>query len=169
MKKLTALFVVLFAVAFSSNIFAQNTATATSSSSANVVSAINIENNRGLLFGDIAYTLGEAGTITIAPQDDLDIDYSVDDMELTTATRHSANFTITGEAGYLFSVELPSTVTLNSATDQMTISTSMNLSESANTLTGGSVELYVGGTLTLDAAQATELYNGSFSVTVAYE
>ena len=169
MKKLTAIFVVLFAVAFSSNVFAQNTDQATSTASAKVVSAISIENNRGLLFGDIAYTLGEAGTITIAAQDELDINYSVEDMELSTATRQSAKFTITGEADYLFSIVLPATVTLNSASDEMTIATSMNLSETGNELTGGSVELYVGGTLSVDAAQATEQYNGSFNVTVSYE
>lgn len=168
MKNLTTLFAVLLFMTISANVMAQNTATESATASANIVSAIDIQKNMDLTFGDIAVS-GTAGQITILPQEDLDINFSVEEMELTTGTRNAAKFTITGQEDYLFSINLPETITISSGSDDMTIETLMNLNENSNTLTNGSIELYVGGTLHVNGDEDPGLFDGTFDVTVAYE
>ena len=168
MKNLTTLFAVLLFMTISANVMAQNTATESATASANIVSAIDIQKNMDLTFGDIAVS-GTAGQITILPQEDLDINFSVEEMELTTGTRNAAKFTITGQEDYLFSINLPETITISSGSDDMTIETLMNLNENNNTLTNGSIELYVGGTLHVNGDEDPGLFDGTFDVTVAYE
>ncbi len=79
-----------------------------------------------------------------------------------------AKFTIVGEADEIYGISLPN-VTLTGPGDNLTITTTMNLLTSNNTLTDGTDDLYVGGTMAVDADQVPGEYTGNFTVTVTYE
>ncbi len=171
MKNITTIIAALVLTTLSINSFAQsgNSETAQASASATIIIPINIEQENDLQFGTIAKTTN-GGTVTIAPQESLDIDYSPEDMETSLTARSAAKFNISGEEDATFSISIPETITLaGQGSNSMIISTTQNLSSSHNTLTGGSVVLYVGGTLTVGEDQAVGLYGSTFNVTVMYE
>lgn len=170
MKKLTTIFASIILMTLSANVMAQNTATESANASATLITAIDITKYADLEFGKIAKNAATAGTVTITPTDELGISYSPASMSTTLADRSAAKFTITGEEGQNFAINLPSTITLNGGEgNSMVINTAMNLSAINNILSDGSVDLYVGGTLNIGTNQAITEYYGSFSVTVTYE
>lgn len=169
MKKLIALFAGMFLITLSANVFAQNTDTDQSTSAARIIAPITITNTRGLDFGTIAST-ADGGIVTATAQETTEVTFSNDEMAVTTlGTPTSATFTITGEEDALFSIVADNQTVLSGAGDDMTIDTfTSSLGFEDVTLTGGSVTLYVGANLNVNASQAAGEYTGTFDVTVTY-
>jgi hypothetical protein len=169
MKKLILSVFVLAAVAFSVNA-AGNTATASGvTAKAKLFKPIGISSSRGLEFGTVA--IGSInGTVTVDTL--VTTGYHSSDVNAVLVTsgnpQTSAKFTVTGQSGKVFSVTLPSTdVTFGTEATVNNFKSSLN--ESASTLTGGSVDFYVGATLNYTAANVTGTdLSGTFAVTVTY-
>ena len=75
---------------------------------------------------------------------------------------------MTGEGANTYSITLPSSATLTSGGDTMTIDTFNHDAGGTPTLSGGSDTFNVGATLNVGATQAGGTYSGTFSVTVNY-
>jgi hypothetical protein len=151
--------------------FAQNTASATASASGTIVTPIAITKNVDLNFGNIAS--GTAGTVTLeasaaatrTPSAGITLPAG------NTGTVTAAKFTVTGAAGYAYTFTVPSTattITRQSGTETMTVDAFT--SNAGTTITGGSVEVYVGATLHVGANQVAGVYTSAtpFTVTVNY-
>ena len=82
----------------------------------------------------------------------------------------AAKFSVTGLSNGVFSITLPTSVTLTATGGTMTVDTfTTDLSPTAATLSaGGLADLYVGATLQVGAAQADGTYTGTFDVSVDY-
>lgn len=171
MNKVIAGAIVLAALGTKAN--AQLTNTATASASAKIVAAITIEKKVDLNFGSIVP--GSGGTVTIAATSG---GARTTSLAVTNAATSSAKFTVVGEANssYAISVTNP-TVTLSNGTpaDDMTVSLLVsadgtNSETTEGTLTSGSQDIYVGGTLTVANAQAAGQYTAAdaIEIMVAY-
>ena len=162
--------------AFSTISFGQSQSTASADAGANIITPISISNTQGLDFGDIV-SQTNAFTVTMSASGSrTDASGLTGDQSplLSTDAGNQALFTITGEEDYKFSVLLPTSIDLSAsgvtgATDMAVDTFTSNLNAANNTLTGGSVDLSVGATLNVNATQAAGVYEGSFTVTVAYE
>ena len=159
--------------AFSTISFGQSQSTASADAGANIITPISISNSQGLDFGDIV-SQTSAFTVTMyASGARIDGSGLSGDQSplLSTNAGTPALFTITGEENYKFSVTLPSSIELTAtgATPMTVNGFTMNLNAANNILTDGSVDLSVGATLNVNATQAAGVYEGSFTVTVAYE
>ena len=162
--------------AFSTISFGQSQSTATADAGANIITPISISNTQGLDFGDIV-SQTSAFTVTMSASGSrTDASGLTGDQSplLSTDAGNQALFTITGKEGYKFSVLLPTSINLSAsgvtgAKDMAVDTFTSNLNAANNTLTGGSVDLSVGATLNVNATQAAGVYEGSFTVTVAYE
>jgi hypothetical protein len=159
--------------AFTNISFGQSQSTATADAGANIITPISISNTQGLDFGDIvSQTSAFTVTMTAAGARTDESGLTGDESPLlSTDAGNQALFTITGEEDYQFSVTLPTSIPLTATgADPMTVNGfTMNLNETNNTLTGGSVDLSVGATLNVNASQDAGAYSGTFDVTVAYE
>lgn len=168
--KLFALGMIL--MGFSVNANAQVvTATGNSTANAAVLQALTITPGTALNFGTFIPSTG--GTVIIPP-----VGVRTFSGAVTTAavgiTPSAGVFAITGTSNALFSITLPdATTTLTgSVSGTMTILSAdwtANLSETAASIgSNGTVELRVGATLQVGAAQAAGSYQGNYAVTVAY-
>ena len=164
--------------AFSTISFGQSQRTATADAGANIITPISISNTRVLDFGDIVSQTNAFKVIMSASGSRTETDASglTGDQSplLSTDAGNQALFTIKGEEDYKFSVLLPTSIDLSAsgvtgATDMEVNTFTSNLNAANNTLTGGSVDLSVGATLNVNNTQAAGVYEGSFTVTVAYE
>jgi len=150
--------------------FAQNTASATASASGTIVTPIAITKNVDLNFGNIAS--GTAGTVTLEASAAASRTASTGiTLPANTGTVTAAKFTVTGAAGYAYTFTVPSTattITRQSGTETMTVDNFT--SNAGTTITGGSVEVYVGATLHVGANQVAGVYTSAtpFTVTVNY-
>jgi len=179
MKKLVKISLVLVAmIAFGATSFAQNTANASANSKAKIIAGINITNDRELNFGDIIADATGGTVIVDATNPGA---RSASPVTLISAgqagTVSSAHFTVTGQAGYTYTIDLPSSdVTLQgpAGSTDMTIAHGTFTSSLASPATfsaGGSDDLYIGATLTVGGSQDPGVYeSGSdFVITVTYE
>ena len=162
--------------AFSTISFGQSQSTATADAGANIITPISISNTQGLDFGDIVSQTNAFKVIMSASGSRTDGSGLTGDQSplLSTDAGNQALFTIKGEEDYKFSVLLPTSIDLSAsgvtgAKDMAVDTFTSNLNAANNTLTGGSVDLSVGATLNVNATQAAGVYEGSFTVTVAYE
>ena len=168
MKKITF---ILFAL-FAGTTFAQDgTASATATVNAEIVTPITIANGTTLEFGSIVAAEGgkvrvnTAGTRT----------FSNNNMEVITATAiTAATFDVTAAVDYSYSISIPQI----NLTDVAAVGTDMPVSftqdlggetDGTATGTGAAQTLKVGGLLTVAAAQVAGKYDGTVTVTVAYE
>ena len=150
--------------------FAQNTASATASASGTIVTPIAITKNVDLNFGNIAS--GTAGTVKLEASAAATRTASTGiTLPGNTGTVTAAKFTVTGAADYAYTFTVPSTattITRQSGTETMTVDNFT--SNAGTTITGGSVEVYVGATLHVGANQVAGVYTSAtpFTVTVNY-
>ena len=78
-------------------------------------------------------------------------------------------FTVTGAAGYGFSITLPvGTASISSGANTMTVGTFTSTPSGTGTLTAGTATVNVGGTLNVGLNQAAGNYTGTYPVTVNY-
>ena len=157
--------------AFSTISFGQgNTASDDASVGARIITPITITNDEELEFGDI---ISAANTVTITT--DGERDATTPGALLVTASRtpQAAQFTVVGEASLKYTVLISESITLTGATTSETMTVD-NFVHNANgtliaTETTGKETFSVGADLTVEASQASDIYTGSFTVTVTYE
>lgn len=174
MKKVTIILtgVILMTIA-SVSVKAQSSASATSQSSATIISLIELTNDTPLNFGTLVPT-NAAGDVTITATntrpDVTNVKFIGQENSFSAAV-----FTASGQAGYTFSMLLPGdNLELTSttvSTDKMGLKTfTSTIDAAANSFPAeGEVVFGVGATLEVAANQAHGLYTGSFPITIAYE
>ncbi len=128
-----------------------------------IFAPISISTSGDMDFGTML-TTGTAGTVTVTPAGAR----SSVDVDLFGGLPSAASFDVTGAVGQAYSITLPSSATLSSGGNTMTIDTFNHDAGATPTLPGGSDTFNVGATLNVGATQATGTYSGTFSVTVNY-
>jgi hypothetical protein len=175
MKKMIKFFALaIFMVGFAANTFAQVSATAPAL--ATIVSPIAISKTVDMNFGNVAASAAP-GTVDLAPGGGRSVLGGVT-LPATTGTVTAASFTVTGQAGFTYSITLPAGATTigDGATHAMTVDTWTSNPTPTGTLTGGTSTLTVGGRLHVAASQAAGSYSsavgsggsGDFTVQVNY-
>jgi spore coat protein U-like protein len=165
----------ILAMGFSVKSFAQSQVTA--DASATIVAPISITQDNGLNFGSIAAG-STASDVRVTPAGARSITNGGNaTLSVGGAAASAASFTVTGSAGYQYTVSLPADdiVTLSDGgTNSMAVNsfnflaTNNNATTGTGILTGGSDILKVGATLLVSANQAAGSYTGTFDVTVNY-
>jgi hypothetical protein len=147
-------------------------ASASATSSGIVVVPIAIAKSADLSFGKFAAGLG--GTLTVSTSG---ARTASGVTPLTSSTTTAAKFDVTGENSATYTITVPGTVTLTSGSDTMTFVPVNDLSggnATSGTVTSGALDgtgkqsIFVGGVLTVGAAQAPGSYSGSLSLSVDY-
>ena len=150
--------------AFSTISFGQNNATA--QAAANIVTPISITKNIDLNFGNIAAS-GSGFTVALSADGVRNSTGGTGTLPSVNGTVAAAEFTAAGLTGATYAVTLPSSITItDGGTNTMTVDGFV--SNSTNTLTGGSETFNVGATLNVGANQVAGAYAGNFNVTVNY-
>ncbi len=166
MKKIT--FIVFALIAGTA--FGQD-ATGTATVNAEIVTPIEITDGSDLNFGSIV--AAEGGNVRVST--DGTRTFSNNDMNVETATTISAaSFYVTAADTYSYSISIPSTVLTDAAGVgvEMPVSFTQDLETETDgnaTGNGSQQELLVGGLLTVAAGQEAGTYDGTVTVTVAYE
>jgi len=172
MKNLFKISLVLIAmIAFGANSFGQTQqASATAHTTATIVTAIAIQNTTDMNFGHIAVG-DQAGTVVLTPSSTRTATGGCS-LPATTGTVSAAQFTVTGASDFDFTIFLPSSVTLDDNNgNSMTVDLFTSNPSGTGTLSGGTADVYVGGTLHVGANQVSGIYesDNDFTLTVQYE
>jgi len=156
----------VIAIAFSNSSFAQ--ASATAAASATIITPITIVKNIDMNFGNVAVSASLAGTVVLAPAGTRTTGGAGGvTLPSTTGTVAGADFTVSGQASYTYAITLPTSQTLTSGTNTMTVNAFTSSPATTGTLgTGGTQDLKVGATLNVAAAQAAGTYTNSTGVPV---
>ena len=167
MKNLTKLFATAAIIIAASNVsFAQ--ATATAAASATIITPITITKTVDMNFGNVAVSATIAGTAILAPAGTRTTGGAGGvTLPATTGTVAAATFTVSGQASYTYAITLPTTATITSSGNTMTVN-AFTSSPSATGLlsSGGTQTLTVGATLNVAAAQAAGTYTNASGVPV---
>ena len=180
MKKTTIIIAAIIMMAgFTTKSMAQatllhNTAGAT------LLTTIGLSQTSGLNFGTIAIGAGP-GTVSINTAGNRTIESGSGITLLTSGVSapHAGVFSVTGTAGYTYSVAMPGTITVSSGANTMTIDSYVAKADagteaaynSATAYTipvGGVSTYYIGGLLHISSSQAQATYAGEYAVTVNY-
>jgi hypothetical protein len=124
-----------------------------------------------MAFGNIAVNSTTLGTVTLPATSGTPIRTFTGGVTLpaVTGTVSAAEFTVTGANATTYAITLPSSTTITSSSNTMTLDTYLTNIGTTGTLSGsGTQSFYVGSTLHVAAAQPAGSYTGSFSVTVNY-
>jgi hypothetical protein len=151
---------------------AQNSASATATGTATIVQAIAVSKTADLGFGTIVKPTTGTSTISVSATGNT---RTVSGGNATFANGNgvsSAAFTVTGEGGAAFSINVPASFNMTAGTNTLVVTTS-NPTGGTGTLGGsagsaGSLVLGVGGSFPLATNTASGAYSGTFQVTVAY-
>lgn len=170
MKK-TVVFVLTFAVLglFANTAKAATAGPATGSATAIIIGALTLTHNAAATLNFGTTVSGTAGTIVVSAKDGTSTSTGV---TFNSGITTQDGFTVIGAAGQSFTVTLPSTVTVTSGANTMTVSALTSFCGVAATsscvasVTGTNIG--VGGTLTVPASQATGTYNGTYPLSITY-
>ncbi len=168
MKTTIKILAVLVAmVGFSAASYAQSV-----NASATIVTPISVTGVDDLQFGNI--NANGAGTVILSTAG-LRTPSANITLPSTQGDPKAAKFTVEGQANFTFSIQLPTTVTLNhssgAGTGTMTVGTFTSDPATTGTLDGtGKKDVLVGATLNIGASQAAGTYTSAspFTITVAY-
>ncbi len=139
-------------------------ATVSANATATVLIPMTITKTNDLRFGSFAATAA-AGTVTISTAGAR----TGSGVQLSSMnTGGAAGFTVAGDTNYTYAITLPSTATLTSGGNSMTINSFTSNPSGTGTLASGAGTVTVGGTLQVGASQAPGAYTGTFSVTMDY-
>jgi len=153
--------------AFTNISFGQNTDNATATAGARIVTPLTIENDQELEFGDI---ISAANVVTISTAGVRSA--TTPEALLVTASRtpQAAQFTVVGEPGLSYKVVIDNSITLTGDVTSETMTVNNFDHNATGTLPESGEETFsVGADLTVGALQASDIYEGSFTVTVTYE
>ena len=143
-----------------------NSANATASATARIVSPISLTKTADLNFGDVV-SGASAGTVVVTPAG---VRSAGGGATLGNATSvAAAAFTAGGQGSATYAITLPASASVTSGANTMTVNGFTSSPSGTGALNaGGSQPITVGATLNVGAAQATGTYTGTFSVTVTY-
>jgi hypothetical protein len=172
MRKINSIIAIIaVSLAVSATAFAQESATATTSST--VVTPISIAtSNAGLLFGNIAVSSTASGTVVLGTDGARTATAGVT-LPAISGTFNAATFTIGGEGDYTYTIQLP-TASFNladaGATNTMSVTDVVSDPATTGKLTTGAQVISVGATLNAASAQVAGTYtnNTDLTVTVNY-
>lgn len=144
-------------------------ATATADAKAEILSTLTLAVATGssLDFGQIANNGG--GTVVVDPTTG---NRTCSALLVCVGASSPVQFNVGGTTGAAVAVTLPSSsvqLTGGSTGQKMTLSSFTRYFPSGNTLVAGATDFLVGGTLTVGATQAADLYSGTFNVSVEYQ
>lgn len=130
--------------------------------------SLTITKNSDLVFGTIAPGISP-GSVTISHSNNAVSSNGVSLLSVGPV-RNRATFTIRGPLGTPFSVSIPSSIQLTSGgLTPMNLNLTKNLPNTNNSIpAGGSIVLYIGGTLQINSNQPSGNYTGSVTVTINY-
>lgn len=128
---------------------------------ATLLSVIAISNTVALEFGSMIPE-ATSGTVTVSTTGAR----SAVNVTLFGGSVAAAGFTVTGEAGQAYGLQLPSSITIGGPGGTMTVDGFVD--DASLFLTGGSDSFSVGATLHVGADQPRGDYGGSFAVVVSY-
>jgi hypothetical protein len=146
-------------------------ATDSSSASAEIVAAIAITNTVGLNFGQIAPS-ALAGTVSVSTAN---VRQGLGGVTLGNAgTVSASSFDVTGAPNNTYTITLPANgvveLTSGFAFAPMAVDDFVSDPDTTGLLNGaGAQTLLVGATLSVGANQPSDIYSGTFDVTVTYE
>ena len=144
-----------------------NQSSASANATARIIAPISITNSTALNFGDIVPS-GVTGTVVVSAAS---ARTNTGGATLGSgASVSAATFAVGGQAGATYAITLPTSVTITSGANNMTVNAFTSSPSSTGLIPGGggTQTLTVGATLNVGANQATGTYAGSFNVTVAY-
>jgi hypothetical protein len=170
MKKISFLLTTVVLVAISAISYGQQTASATASASATIITPISISKTVDLNFGNVAVG-GTSGTVAITAAGVRSATGGVT-LPATAGSPAAASFTVTGQGSYTYAITLPSTATTidDGLSHTMTVGTFVSNPGTTGTLSSGTQTLTVGATLNVGANQTPGVYTSAtpFTVTVQY-
>jgi hypothetical protein len=152
---------------------AQNTAT--TDAGAKIVTALTLTKTTDLHFGTMAIPTG-AVNLVLATNGSRTASVPANITLLSQAPlATNAAYTVAGTAASTYAITLPTTVTITSGTNNMTVASfvakpaSTGVNGVNGTLDGSGADSFVvGATLQLSNAQAAGVYTGTFNVSVNY-
>ena len=174
MKKLIFGAMLIFACAIQLNAQSSITGQAKAEVASQLAISDNVPGGTTLNFGKIAVAAGPIGTCTVSTLNVVTVSGTVNAIASTTS---NAIFSLKGMPAKTYAITLPAStvVTRAGGVETMTVDNFKARPTSAGSdgLTGtlsslGVDDFTVGGQLTVTSAQADGVYNGTFSVTVAY-
>lgn len=141
-----------------------NAATQTATAEVDIIAAVTLTQDQGLDFGVVASSAA-AGTVTL-PTGSNTRTCSASVTCVGTANR--GQFTVSNAAsGFLVGITVPASTTLTGAGAPMSLTLSPSIT--SFTSTGASQVFFVGGTLSVGAAQAAGTYTGTYNVSADYQ
>ena len=141
--------------------FSALAATATGTANATVLTPITIAAGTALNFGTLAGN-ASGGTVVVTAAGARSTTGTV---VVTGGTFAAGTFTVTGTGSSTFAVTYPVSFNVVSGSDTMAV---VVTGAATGTLSGGTVSLPVGGTLTVGGNQAAGSYTGNYTMTVEY-
>lgn len=156
-----------------SNVFA---AAASTTATATVITPIAITKSRDLVFGSFAR--GAGGSVTVSTSGARTATGAI--LSTVGGTPTSAKFDVTGEGASTYSITWSGATALTTGVggagetmalariSDLTAGNAITGEVATGTLTAGAQSIYLGGTLTVGAAQVAGAYTGSVTATVEY-
>jgi hypothetical protein len=151
-----------------------NTSTATGAGSVTIIRPITVTADKALLFGTLIRPATGSGDATVANAGGLTVTGGIFSLASGGASQ-AAEFTIKGEAGQAFTLNVADNFNLTHGTDTLTVTTNQNIVDGTITPTGavGDVAdavtlVKVGGKITVASSTPSGLYSGTFAVTATY-
>ena len=130
-----------------------------------IVAPVSVSETTALSFGNIAAT-SVGGTLAVSTNGTTT---AININEMAGTPVSEGVFEVTGDGGASFSVTLPSSATLSSGGNSMTVNNfNHDGGVSPAIAGGGSRDLSIGATLNVGANQEPGSYSGSFTITVNY-
>jgi Domain of unknown function (DUF4402) len=157
---------------FAPPVLAQSTASQSATGTTKIVQPITLTKVSDLAFGTLVRSTSiSTNTVTVDPSTGARALTGSGDGVLVASTVSRAAFTVGGEGGQTFSVTVPSTFTMTSGANNITVT--LATTGATGTISGtigsaGTATIGVGGNFSANNAQAGGAYSGSFTTTVAY-
>jgi hypothetical protein len=151
-----------------------NTSTATGSGSVTIIRPITVTADKALLFGTLIRPASGSGDATVANAGGLTVSGGIFSLASGGASQ-PAEFTIKGEAGQAFTLNVADNFDLHHGGDTLTVTTNQSVADGTITPAGavGDVAdavtlVKVGGKITVANTTPSGLYSGTFAVTATY-
>ena len=141
-----------------------NTSTSSGTATATVIAPIKLKHNSSAALNFGKFTTGGGGTVVVAAAGTAT---TTGEVTMVSGSTPSADgFSVTGQSSRTFLITTTSgTVSANGNSMAFTTAPSAN---TGTLSTAGTASFTVGGKLTVSGSTPAATYNGSFSVTVAY-
>jgi hypothetical protein len=136
--------------------------------SALLITPITIVKNVDMNFGNVAVSSTTSGTVVLSTSGSRTVGGSGGvTLPAILGTISAADFTVSGQPSYTYTITLPGTVTIYNGSSSMTINAfTSNPSSTGLISSGGTQDLSVGATLNVTAAQLSGSYTNASAVPV---